>query len=286
MVPGEALEFPSWLYPAFAPLPVPTANRLLETEKQRYRRRRTKRPADTELIHTVLERIRQARRDVFDYLNPFVVADRKRRERGEGGTFPSAEWLLETLAQYTPRTARSSVETLDFWQKKGLLRRTQPRGLLEINSVAALLIARVVEKTLQRRWQASSLKATEPWWWWYGLTAPGEQVQSIPVPNPPSPTTSLVLWTPWLGAAWEDEWQGRSAGECLYRWAGDPSIEDLLIWDEEVPRKILACRDDALFGRASIQTALLREARSDVLARIVEKGLCPCLNPSTLSTRN
>lgn len=285
-MPDKPIEFPSCLYPAFAPLPVPTANRLLQTEEQKYRRRLRARPADTELMQTVLEKVRRARRVVYDYLNPFVLADRKRRELDESSTFPSGEWLLETLAQYTPRAARNSLETLDFWQKKRLLRRTQPRGLLEIASVAALLVARLSEENLQRRWQASSLEATEPWWWCYGRSSPDDRVQSIPVPISLSLPASLVLWTPWQGAAWDDQWQGRNAGECLSRWAGEPSIEELLIWDEEVPRKILACQGDPLFGRSSVQTALLREARSDVIARIVEKGLCPCLNPNTLSTRN
>lgn len=274
-MPRIPIVFPSHLYPAFAPLPVPMANHLLLLQERQYRRRPSLRPTSEEMMQTVLENIRRARTLVYDYLRPFVMADKKRQQRGESRTFPQAEWLLETLAQYTPGVVRNSVETLDFWQKKGLLRREKTRGLLEMTSVAALLIARLAEGRLQRNWLPSLLEAEEPHWWCYGRSSPDAPLQAIPIPISSSCPTSLLVWTLWQGALWEEEgWQIIVGGDGLYRWAGSPSVADLLAWDEELPTKILASQHDPLFGRPLVQKVLLQEARYDVLTRVVKKGMC------------
>ena len=269
----EPIGFPPHLYPAFAPLPAPMADHLLLEEERRYRRRPAQRPSDQEMAQTVLERISRARTLVYEYLHPFVTADQKRHERGEGRTFPNVDWLLETLAQYTPGRGGNSEATLDFWQKRGLLRREKTRGLLEITSVAALLVARLAEGTLQRNWLPSSLEDTEPYWWCSGRVSPGAPIQAIPVPLSSSLPASQVVWTPWRGAIWEGTW--RTIGEAfLYRWAGSPSVQDLLLWQQDLPQKIQAVQHDPLFGRPSVQMVLIQEARSDVLFDIVQKGMC------------
>jgi hypothetical protein len=274
-VSGIPLVFPSRLYPAFAPLAVPIANHLLLLQQRQYRRRTSRRPAPEEMMQAVLEKVAWARNLVYDYLRPFVMADKKRQQRGESRIFPRAAWLLETLVQYTPGLVRNSVETLDFWQKRALLRREKTRGLLEITSVAALLIARLAEEKLQRNWLPSSLEADEPHWWCYGRAAPDAPLQAIPVPIPTSSPPSLLVWTPWQGALWEDEqWQIIVGGDGLYRWANSPSATAMLPWDEELPTKILAVQDDPLFGRPSVQEVLLQEVRYDVLTRVVKKGMC------------
>jgi len=272
-VPTAPVVFPHDLYPAFAPLPAPMADHLLLLEVRQYRHRPSKRPASQEMVKAVLERISRARPLVYEYLRPFVAADKKRQQRGESRSFPNPEWLLETLAQYTPQPVRNSEATLDFWQKKGLLRREKTRGLLDITSVAALLIARLAEENLQRSWLPSFLEATEPYWWWYGRASPHASIQAIPVPFAPGLPGSLVVWTPWQGAMWENHWQSIE-GDYLYRWAAAPTVQDLLVWVEDVPRKILAVQDDALFGRPPVQAVLLQEARNDVLTHIVQKGMC------------
>lgn len=268
------IVFPTHLYPAFAPLPIPIANHLLLLQERQYRRRPSLRPQSQEMIQIVLEKICQARTLVYEYLRPFVMADKKRQLRGESRTFPQPEWLLETLSHYTPGLVRNSTETLDFWQKKGLLRREKTRGLLEITSVAALLMARLVEEKLQRNWLPSLLETSEPHWWCYGCGSPVAPLQAIPVPIPSSFPASTIVWTPWQGAIWEeDRWQIVVGEDYLYGWAGSPSVADLLIWDEELPGKILASQQDALFSRPSVQMVLLREARDDVLTRVIKKGI-------------
>jgi len=272
-VSTEPIGFPSQLYPAFAPLPAPMADHLLLLEQRRYRHRPARRPADQEMAQAVLARIDLARTLVFEYLYPFVTADQKRQERGESRTFPNVDWLLETLVQYTPGQGGNAEATLDFWQKRGLLRREKTRGLLEITSVAALLVARLTEGTLQRNWLPSFLEEIEPFWWCYGRVSPESPIQAIPVPFPADLPSSMVLWTPWRGAIWDGTWLSIRT-TFLYRWARSPSVEDLLLWQEEIPRKIQAVQHDTLFGRPSVQSILVQEARSDVLFAIAQKGSC------------
>jgi hypothetical protein len=278
----EPHRFPSHLYPAVAPLSAPMADHLLLLEERRYRRRPAQRPTDQEMARTVLERIRRSRTVVYEYMNVFVEADKKRQERGASRTFPNPEWLLETLSQYTPGQGGNAVATLDFWQKRGLLRREKTRGLLDVTSVAALLIARLAQETLQRNWLPSSLADAEPYWWWYGRVSPDAPLQRVPVPLAGKLPTSLVLWTPWRGATWDEAtrevpWflvDDTRSQDVLYRWASTPSLEDLSLWEEELPQKIRSTQHDPLFGRERVQTVLLQEARAAILASIVKKGLC------------
>lgn len=285
----ESLHFPLRLYPAMAPLPVPMADHLLLQEERHYRRCPSRRPEPPEMIRTVLDRIRRARKDVFEYMHPFVQADQRRAQRGGSRSFPDPEWLLDALAQYSPSGQGGNAEaTLDLWQKRGLLRREKTRGLLESTSVAALLITRLAEENRQRNWLPTSLEDGEPHWWCYGLVSPEEQAQAVPVPLTSSLPSSMVLWTPWAGALWEDQWPSRAApgewgevtgaakeeqwrsfgGEYLYRWAGEPTLQDLLVWDD-LPHEILAVQNSPLFGRPAVQAVLKQEASNEVLERIV-----------------
>lgn len=263
-----SLTLPVSLYPAIAPLPAPMANHLLYQEARKYRRAISKRPADQEIIQTVLERIVRARIVVFEYMNPFVLADRKHQHH----TFPEPDWLLDALAQYAPNKKKNDLSTLDYWQKRGLLRREKMRGLLDITSVAALLVARLSDSNLQRNWLPSSISESEPRWWCYSRSAPGEPIQAVPLPffDPLLPA-SLVVWTPWQGAGWEERWQ--RIGEPFYQWAGAPLIRDLSLWDGEIPRKIQDIQNDPFFSRKAIQLIFLQEARQEILVRIVQKGV-------------
>jgi len=280
------IAFPKYFYPAFAPLSAPMANHLLLQEARQYLRRPAQRPDDATLIATVLGKIVRASTIVYKYINPFVLADRKRQEQGGRAAFPTPDWLLETLAQYTPNNARNSEATLDFWQKRGLLRREKARGLLDITSVAALLIARLTERNLQKNWLPPGVPEREPYWWCYGCASPHDPIQSIPVPVPTTLPASMIVWTQWSGAPWDREWWREDvlsykpggpqewSGDRFYRFAGRPSPADLEIWEKEIPQKLQRVRDDVLFGREAVQIALLEEARRVVLERVIKKGLC------------
>jgi hypothetical protein len=213
----------------------------------------------------------RARTLVYEYVHPFIVADKKWYERGEGRSFPTPEWVLETLAEYTPNQKKNDVATLDYWQKKGLLRREKTRGLLDISSVATLLIVRLAEGIHQRNWLPTSIKPEEPWWWCYGQRHPGAFIQPLPFPLPAALPASFVLWTPWRGAIWEQEWQLHRDGN-LYRWANSPELEDLLVWDSQLLAEIHHRADHPLFGRPAVQSVLLEEARHLVLTDIIQKG--------------
>jgi hypothetical protein len=133
----------------------------------------------------------------------------------------------------------------------------------------------VAEEVHQKNWLPSSIPPTEPWWWCYGRKSPSAPIQAIPVPIPPDLPSSLVLWTPWLGAIWEGDWQAVSmiGDEYLYRGVTHcPTVDDLRIWDEELADRITAMTDDALLGREVVQTALRREAGKMILAKSVKKG--------------
>ncbi len=275
-MPAEPIVFPPCLYPAFAPLSIPMANHLLLLEERKYHRRPTKRPASPEMLQTVLERISRARTVVYEYLRPFVAADKKRQQRGESRVFPSQEWVLETLAFYAPNGVKNDEETLDDWQKRSLLRREKTRGRLDMTSLATLFIVRLAEEVHLRNWLPTCVTPEEPWWWCYGQDAPGASVEAIPLPLPGDLPPSLVIWTPWQGAIWEQEWQLHGRDGNLYRWANPPGLEGLQVWDKQLPAKIQACKEHPLFGRPAVQRVLLEEARHMVLtdvADVVQKGI-------------
>lgn len=281
-----SIEFPVTLYPAFAPLSATMANHLLRQEERPYLRRPAQRPNDSELIHTVLGRIARAETIVYKYLSPFVLADQKRQESGARASFPSPEWLLETLAQYAPNRVRSADATLDYWQKRGLLRRERSRGLLDITSVTALLIARLTERNHQKNWLPPRIPEGEPYWWCYGRASPHDSIIQVPLPIPSTFPASMVCWTQLKGAPWDREWwrepvitqepegPGEWSGDRFYRFAGTPSAADLAVWDEEISWKIQNAQEDSLYGREAVQIVLLEEARRAVLERVVQKGVC------------
>lgn len=281
-----SIEFPDFYYPAFAPLSAPMANHLLLQEARQYLRRPAQRPGDSMLISLVLEKIVRSETIIYKYLSPFVRSDQKRQERGSRADFPNPGWLLETLAQYTPSHARYSEATLDYWQKRGLLRREKTRGGLDVTSVAALLIARLTERNLQKNWLPPCVPEGEPYWWCYGRSGPDAPIQSIPVPIPTGVSASMILWTQFKGAFWDREWCREQvvtqtpekllvwSGDRFYRFAGSPNIEELRIWDEEIPHKLHIAQNDSLFGRKPVQIILLEEARKMVLEKIITEGWC------------
>lgn len=263
---------PPHLYPTFAPLPVPLAEHLVLQEYRRYRRvTPSKRPTASQMWARVCERVSRARTVAYEYMHPFVAVDKKRRDQGLAHTFPSPDWLLDALASYTPQGKRNAEPTLDYWQKKGLLRRDKPHGLLDLTSVAALLVARIAEEEHQRNWLTSELAEEEPTWWCYSQSRPDAPVEPVPLPLPPTLAVTTVLWTPWLGASWlSDEWS--LIGNLALRWAGNLSSEqDLQVWDSELAMTITASRTNLLIGQETVQAALVQEASRLILERVAQR---------------
>jgi hypothetical protein len=266
-----SLALPAHLYPLFAPLPLPIASHLVTQEYRRSRRKAVSmRPAPEQVWWVVEEQVRRARTVAYEYMHPFVLVDKRRSEQGLPRAFPSAEWLLDTLATYTPEGKRNAEPTLDYWQKKGLLRRDKPRGQLDLMSVAALLIARIAEEEHQRNWLPSKIREEESDWWCYGQAGPTAPAQPTRLPLAPTLPAATLLWTPWLGAAWEGEW--RVIGNKAFRWAGAVSSEhDLEAWDPSIAATIMRSRSHALIGQETIQVALLQEASRMILEQQAER---------------
>ncbi len=153
------LALPECYYPQFAPLPVPMAKHLIR-EEYRWSRKKaeTRRQTPEQIWATIEKRVRDARAIVYEYMNPFVIT-------GQPNPFPSTAWLLDTLADYTPKGKRNALQTVYYWQDKGLLRRDRPRGHLDPTNVAAFLVARIAEKEHQRNWLPAKLEKNEPYWW-------------------------------------------------------------------------------------------------------------------------
>jgi hypothetical protein len=269
---ADSLALPPELYPAFAPLPVPLAQHLILQEYRRYRRVvPSRRPSPRQIWARVWERVSKARLVAYEYLHPFVVVEQRRRQQELPRLFPTAPWLLDTLATYTPEGKRNAEPTVDLWQQRGLVRREKPRGMLSLQSVAALLVTRIAEEEHQRNWLPSLLLPEEPDWWCYSQQGPTAPILPMPIPLPPTLAGTTLLWTPWLGATWQaDTW--RSIGLLALRWAGDiVSAHDLEEWDHELATTILRSQTHLLIGQQSIQTALVQEASRLVLERVAHQ---------------
>ncbi|MFL5658583.1 MAG: hypothetical protein ACJ8CB_30900 [Ktedonobacteraceae bacterium] len=241
-------------------------------EYRRYRRvAPSKRPRPEQLWANVHERVSKARTVAYEYMNPFVTVAARRSEQGLPRTFPSAEWLLDALATYTPEGKRNAEPTLDHWQQRGLLRRDKPRGMLDLNSVVALLVARIAEEEHQRNWLPSELAEEEPDWWCYSQAGPNVPVRPMPMPLPATLAVTTVLWTPWSGAVWlSEEWS--ISGNMAWRWAGVISSEqELQVWDRDLATTITSLRTNPLIGQETVQATLVQEASRMILDRIAHR---------------
>lgn len=263
-----SLALPEYLYPAFAPLPIAFANHLVLLEHRLSRRKAVSRQLSPERLWKIVEeRVRLARALVYEYMNPFVRVEQYRISRGLPRRFPEEAWLLDALATYTPDGTRYSPATIELWQKKRLLRREKPRGMFELDSIAALLITRIAEGEHQRSWLPSELSTEEPLWWCYEQSGLDAARRPVALPLSTMPTETSLLSTPWLGASWlSQEW--RVFHNVALRWNGHiSSLQELEQWDPELAKEIAQWRSHILLGRSIVQETLLREASSLILER-------------------
>jgi len=255
------LALPECYYPQFAPLPVPMAKHLIR-EEYRWSRKKaeTRRQTPEQIWATIEKRVRDARAIVYEYMNPFVIT-------GQPDPFPSTTWLLDTLAGYTPEGKRNALQTVYYWQGKGLLRRDRPGGHLDPTNVAAFLTARIAEKEHQRNWLPAKLEKNEPYWWCYSQKGPDASIEYTPLPLPANLPPATFLWTPWIGAPWfSKEWQ--VFGDKAARWAGVISYEqEIKVWDDDTAMKIVGLRDEGFVKEEDIRS-MIQGASQMILKRL------------------
>ncbi len=218
---------PASAYPLFAPLSRPMVLHLLK---------RPIRPGAARRVSLSWQELEQqvnyARKAAYLVMKPFVLADHL-----------STSWLLTKLAANTPTKAAVGNQTLSLWTERGLLRYAR-HGRPEVDSAAALLIARMVDPR-ERNWLPSFIEEEEPHWWCWRQDSPSDPVQVCPVPLPAQLPPGALLWTPWTGAGLQQPWlpvgqlgairwahtfRSRGGGQRAWKL----SREELQRWDQEI----------------------------------------------------
>ncbi len=191
------MTVPSALYPVFAPLPVPFIEHIFKQFQEQTV------PA-SKAWDAFKEEIREKRWSVFSYMHPFVLLHLAGSAKGSKERFSTA-WFLQTLSAHTPARKPVAKQNLSLWAERGIYR-SREHGLPDFDNAAALLIARMVNKSRLRGWQPPFMDSHEPdWWCWMQLT-PDDAPVPCPVPLPQDLPPAALLWTPWSGAAWNSGW--------------------------------------------------------------------------------
>ena len=254
--------FPPFYCARIAPLPIPMFKHLYvlayrEEEKVAKRRRLS----PEQIWNNTEKEVKKARDIVYDYMNPFVQAELK---KGAGHAFLTSNWLLDALKSYNPKGEKNSVAMLNNWQQKGVLRRSKFRGHYDPTSVAAILMARVVVKTLERNITPIEITADEPHWWCFSQTAPSVSALCIPVPLSADLPPAACLWTSWKGASWySEDWSVYE--DKAVRWAGPIASElPLAVWDKAQAQDIEEARQHK-WCTPTVERTLIRDASQAIL---------------------
>ena len=216
--------------PVFAPLPVPF---VMHLRQQVF--------ATMPLLE---QYVRLYRTSVYTYMEPFVMSEQKQRQthasiRRAPMTIDTG-WLISSLALNPVSKRPIPLPTLSDWHKRGLLR-YRSWGFPDFHSAAALLLMRMLNPR-PRGWLPSNMSVQEPDWWCWRQDAPEQPTLPCPYPLPPEVPDSALLWTPWSGAAWDDDWV-QLGNKGAIRWKGVKqrsekcwalSHEDLARWDPAV----------------------------------------------------
>ncbi|HEU5374781.1 MAG TPA: hypothetical protein VFV38_05035 [Ktedonobacteraceae bacterium] len=193
-------------------------------------------------------------------------------------------YLLRQRTSEETRTALSNV-TIAEWKKNHLLR-PPTKGLLEIDAVAAILIACLADPLARRQhFLPDHLAPDEPYWYCYARFSPSEPITVCPVPLPATLPPKTLLWTPWAGAGME---VGTVTGEAApwlsfgsqgaARWAGGRCItgkprwflqvDDLRTWDPS-----LSEQDLRLLLHEGLREESLHTIAHLTLMRLAEQAL-------------
>lgn len=255
--------------PLLAPLPLPMVLHLFKWQRK-YLKKHTRAIAPNELDQAAWflleEKVREKREAVYTLMNPMMQADKSSREAGL-----STAWILQVLTAHMPGKQPVPSQTLSLWRERNLLR-YQEWGRPDAESAAALLLARMVDERI-RNWLPTTLGEDEPQWWCWRQDTPEMVPIPCPIPLPANLPLTALLWTPWVGAAWDPHWLKIGNDLGAIRWAGAVSEhrcvrwtisqQELQRWDPEVAALTIDLPADAeALAHTLAQLALFRLART------------------------
>jgi hypothetical protein len=191
------MTIPQALYPVFAPLPVPFIEHIVKHFQEQT-------PLASQAWGAFEEEIREKRWSAFSYMHPFIQLHLAGSAKGSKDRYSTA-WFLQTLSAHTPDKKPVVKQTLSLWTERGIYR-SREHGLPDFDNAAALLIARMIDKSRLRGWQPRLMDSHEPDWWCWMQPTPEDAPVPCPVPLPQDLPAGALLWTPWSGAAWDPAW--------------------------------------------------------------------------------
>ena len=216
-----------------------------------------------------LERtVREKSAAAFDLINKQVP---------EIPTWPRIKtgWLVDELSRSAPFPFNR--DTLNRWVAKGVARQVG-HGLIEPQSASEMVTARkMVAPTREREWMDAEREGSEPYFYVWVQIEPGAPVIPLPYPLPPDLPPDAVVWTPWEGVTWDQQWvpiEGlgaiRFAGAAVRRgrrhWL--LSTKQLRKWDPDMlppDPGIFERSEDAFDGAATVALARLAVTRMTTL---------------------
>jgi hypothetical protein len=212
--------------PLLAPLPIPMVLHLFKWQRK-HLKKHVKALAPEELDHAawlLLEnKVREKRDAVSTLMNPVMQAEKSSREVGLSTT-----WMLQALTAHMPGKQPVPSQTLSLWRERNLLRYRE-WGRPDADSAAALLLARMVDERI-RNWLPTTIGEDEPHWWCWRQDTPEMVPIPCPIPLPVDLPFAALLWTPWVGAAWDPHWLKIGTGRGAIRWAGAVSENRCVRW--------------------------------------------------------
>ena len=261
--------------PRLAPLPIPMAEHLLK-QRRRLLQKSVRTISQDELEKGALslleQNVQEKRQAVYRLMDPLVQTEKGSREPSLSTT-----WIMQVLRAHTPENRLVPSQTLALWRERHLLRYRE-RGHPDLDNTAALLLARMVDERI-RNWLPTTIAEDEPAWWCWRQETPEMPWVPCPVPLPGHLSASTLLWTPWLGAAWNPHWLKIGALGAI-RWVGaggekQPvrwtiSQQDLQVWDAEVAALAIdfpACTEEMVHTLATFALFRLARTRLDSFAQ-------------------
>lgn len=203
-------------YAFVAPLPIPLANHLYHNWLKKLN------VSFQEAQSRLIKEIDEHRRYLYLYMDSFV---RNRRTPAPRQLRFSSEWLRQTLGMYSPDKRPLPESTLTHWIKAGFLR-MEAKGKPEPDSAAALCLMRMLTEEVRMMFDGMDPSET---WWCFAQDGPENEIYSLSSASIPRLPARTLLWTPWVGASWSENWL--SIGDVgAIRFVGAPSSMKTQLW--------------------------------------------------------